>query len=61
MFLQCLDRLQVSRLQDVSLVPHVPHPLSVIEITLSMACFEQGIIIVILLSMGSDYICHLTK
>ncbi|CAB3979448.1 RAB6A-GEF complex partner 1-like [Paramuricea clavata] len=36
------DRLQITRIQDVSLVPHVPHPLSVIEVTLSMACFEQG-------------------
>ncbi|XP_028401796.1 RAB6A-GEF complex partner protein 1-like [Dendronephthya gigantea] len=36
------DHIQISRMQDVSLVPHVPHPLSVIEITLSMACFEQG-------------------
>ena len=43
--LQSLDRLQISRIQDVSLVPHVPHPLSVIEITLSMACFEQGTVV----------------
>ena len=47
--MKCLERLQISRIQDVSLVHHVPHPLSVIEITLSMACFEQGTVVLVYL------------